>query len=153
MSAHVVITGANRGIGLSFCQHYLAKGYEVTAVVRKASAELSALTVNVIEGVDVSVAADIDVLAQQLSGRKIDILINNAGIFHNETLADTDFDAIEKQLAINSLGPIRVTAALQNNLVQGAKVAMITSRMGSITDNTSGGYNGYGDSSWLELMG
>ena len=143
MSAHVVITGANRGIGLSFCQHYLAKGYEVTAVVRKASAELSALTVNVIKGVDVSVAADIDVLAQQLSGRKIDILINNAGIFHNETLADTDFDAIEKQLAINSLGPIRVTAALQNNLVQGAKVAMITSRMGSITDNTSGGYIGY----------
>ncbi|MBE0364273.1 hypothetical protein PULV_a2566 [Pseudoalteromonas ulvae UL12] len=143
MSAHVVITGANRGIGLSFCQHYLAKGYEVTAVVREASSELKALALNVIDGIDVSLAEDVASLTQRLNGRSIDILINNAGIFHNETLADIDFDAIVKQLEINSLGPIRVTAALQKNLVEGAKVAMITSRMGSIADNTSGGYIGY----------
>ena len=73
----------------------------------------------------------------------IDILVNNAGIFHNETLADMDFAAIEKQISVNSIAPIRITHALQQSLGIDAKVAMITSRMGSIADNGSGGYIGY----------
>ena len=143
MTKHVVITGANRGIGLNLCQQYLTKGYQVTAVVRNPSAELKALDVTVISNIDVANAADIKTLESQLHGHKIDILINNAGIFHNESLADMDFDTINQQIAINAVAPIRVTHALQHCLGVDAKVAMITSRMGSITDNGSGGYIGY----------
>ena len=143
MTKHVVITGANRGIGLNLCQQYLTKGYQVTAAVRNPSAELKALDVTVISNIDVANAADIKTLESQLHGHKIDLLINNAGIFHNESLADMDFDTINQQIAINAVAPIRVTHALQHCLGVDAKVAMITSRMGSITDNGSGGYIGY----------
>ena len=143
MTKHVVITGANRGIGLEFAKQYLAQGFEVTAVVRKPSAELEELSVNVIEGIDVSQGDDVARLASALSGKSIDVLINNAGIFENESLANMDFEAINAQLQINAVAPVRVTHALQANLNSGSKVAMITSRMGSIADNGSGAYIGY----------
>jgi short-subunit dehydrogenase len=143
MTKHVVITGANRGIGLEFAKQYLAQGYEVTAVVRKPSTELQALSVNIIEGIDVSQGDDVTRLASALSGKDIDVLINNAGIFENESLANMDFEAINAQLQINAVAPVRVTHALQANLNSGSKVAMITSRMGSIADNGSGAYIGY----------
>ncbi|WP_404342275.1 SDR family oxidoreductase [Pseudoalteromonas mariniglutinosa] len=143
MAKHVVITGANRGIGLNLCQQYLQLGWQVTAVVRKPSAELRALDTKIISDIDVANSDDIASLAKQLHGYKIDLLINNAGIFHNETLAEMDFDGIEQQLAINAVAPIRVTHALLQSLGVDAKVAMITSRLGSISDNDSGGYIGY----------
>lgn len=143
MTKHVVITGANRGIGLEFAKQYLAQGYEVTAVVRKPSTELQALSVNIIEGIDVSQGDDVARLASALSGKPIDVLINNAGIFENESLTNMDFEAINAQLQINAVAPVRVTHALQTNLSNGSKVAMITSRMGSIADNGSGAYIGY----------
>lgn len=143
MTKHVVITGANRGIGLEFAKQYLAQGYEVTAVVRKPSTELQELSVNIIEGIDVSQGDDVARLASMLSGKSIDVLINNAGIFENESLANMDFEAINAQIQINAVAPVRVTHALQANLNSGSKVAMITSRMGSIADNGSGAYIGY----------
>jgi len=143
MTKHVVITGANRGIGLEFAKQYLAQGYEVTAVVRKPSTELQGLSVNIIEGIDVSQGDDVARLASALSGKSIDVLINNAGIFENESLANMDFEAINAQLQINAVAPVRVTHALHANLNSGSKVAMITSRMGSIADNGSGAYIGY----------
>jgi NAD(P)-dependent dehydrogenase (short-subunit alcohol dehydrogenase family) len=143
MTKHVVVTGANKGIGLNLCKQYSAKGYRVTAVVRTPSEELQALDVKIISDIDVSNADDVATLANYLHGDKIDILVNNAGIFHNETLADMDFAAIEKQISVNSIAPIRITHALQQSLGIDAKVAMITSRMGSIADNGSGGYIGY----------
>ncbi|MEH6397279.1 SDR family oxidoreductase [Pseudoalteromonas sp.] len=143
MTKHVVITGANRGIGLNLCQQYLAKGYQVTAVVRTPSNELKALDVTVISNIDVANAADIATLENQLHGHKIDLLINNAGIFHNESMAEMDFDTINQQITVNAVAPIRVTHALIHSLGVDAKVAMITSRMGSIADNGSGGYIGY----------
>ncbi|GGF13105.1 SDR family NAD(P)-dependent oxidoreductase [Pseudoalteromonas shioyasakiensis] len=143
MTKHVVVTGANKGIGLNFCKQYLAQGYRVTAVVRTPSEELKALDVKIISDIDVADADDVATLANYLHGDKIDILVNNAGIFHNETLADMDFAAIEKQISVNSIAPIRITHALQQSLGIDAKVAMITSRMGSIADNGSGGYIGY----------
>ena len=139
----MVITGANRGIGLEFAKQYLVQGYEVTAVVRKPSTELQELSVNIIEGIDVSKSNDVARLASALSGKSIDVLINNAGIFENESLANMDFEAINAQLQINAVAPVRVTHALQANLDSGSKVAMITSRMGSIADNGSGAYIGY----------
>ncbi|MBE0457370.1 SDR family oxidoreductase [Pseudoalteromonas sp. KG3] len=143
MTKHVVITGANRGIGLNLCQQYLAKGYQVTAVVRNPSDELKELDVTVISNIDVANAADIATLESQLHGHKIDLLINNAGIFYHETMAEMDFDTLNQQIAVNAVAPIRVTHALIHSLGVDAKVAMITSRMGSIADNSSGGYIGY----------
>jgi len=143
MTKHVVVTGANKGIGLNLCKQYSAIGYRVTAVVRIPSEELQALDVKIISDIDVSNADDVATLANYLHGDKIDILVNNAGIFHNETFADMDFAAIEKQISVNSIAPIRITHALQQSLGIDAKVAMITSRMGSIADNGSGGYIGY----------
>ncbi|ESP91289.1 MULTISPECIES: SDR family oxidoreductase [Pseudoalteromonas] len=143
MTKHVVITGANRGIGLEFCRQYAELGYQVTAVVRNSSEELDELGITVIENIDVSVEQDVASLSAQLQGQAIDILINNAGIFSNESLEHMDFAQLEAQLAVNAVAPIRVTHALQSQLSKGAKVAMITSRMGSITDNSSGAYIGY----------
>jgi NAD(P)-dependent dehydrogenase (short-subunit alcohol dehydrogenase family) len=143
MKKHVLITGANRGIGLNLCKQYLAKGCEVTAVVRNPSEELQALNVNVISHIDVANESDVTTLKNQLQGHKVDILINNAGIFSNESVSSMDFYAINQQLAINAVAPVRVTYALLQSLGVDAKVAMITSRMGSITDNGSGGFIGY----------
>ncbi|CCQ11242.1 Short-chain dehydrogenase/reductase (SDR) superfamily [Pseudoalteromonas luteoviolacea B = ATCC 29581] len=139
----VVITGASRGIGLALCRFYLERHCDVVAVVRKTSVDLDALGVEVIEHIDVTRSHDVAELQRTLRGRHIAILINNAGLFHNETLEQMDFEAIEQQLNVNAIAPIRVTHALQDNLSTGSKVAMITSRMGSIADNGSGGYVGY----------
>ncbi|AIY64431.1 SDR family oxidoreductase [Pseudoalteromonas piratica] len=143
MSKHVVVTGANRGIGLAFVKQYISEGFKVTAVVRNASDELIASGANVISGIDVVNADDITTLKKALAGQQVDILINNAGVFKNESLADMDFASIEEQINVNAIAPIRVTHALQDNLIAGSKVAMITSRMGSIEDNGSGAYIGY----------
>ena len=143
MSKSVVITGCNRGIGLSFARLYQSRGWQVYALCRHSSEQLSALGVNVIEGIDV---ADVNVassLQQALSGVTIDLLINNAGILRNEVLGDLDFDSIRQQFEVNTLGPLKVTEALLPQLTKGAKIAFITSRMGSIADNGSGGRYGY----------
>ncbi len=143
MSKSVVITGCNRGIGLSFAELYQARGWQVYALCRQSSKELSSLGVNVIEGIDV---ADVDVassLQQALRGVNIDLLINNAGILRNEVLGDLDFDSIRQQFEVNTLGPLKVTEALLPQLAKGAKITFITSRMGSIADNGSGGRYGY----------
>ena len=118
----ILITGANRGIGLELCRQLVSRGDEVIAVCRKASAELQLLSLRVIEGVDVSEADSISSLAAQLGGEKLNWLINNAGILSVETLDNLDFKAIERQFRVNSLGPLQVTAALLANLPRGAKV-------------------------------
>ena len=104
---------------------------------------LEAAGAEVLSGIDVADSAAVNQLAEQLEGRRIDILINNAGILSDESLDDLDFDRMRRQFEVNSLGPLRVTAALRNNLGRGSKVAIVTSRMGSIEDNTSGGRYGY----------
>ena len=139
----VLITGANRGIGLEFCRQLAARGDTVIATCRTPSAALTALPVEVIPGVDVADDDSVAALAAALSGRTIDLLINNAGVLIRTSLESLDFELIRKQFEINSIGPLRVTTALRDNLVQGSTVAIITSRMGSIADNTSGGHYGY----------
>ena len=139
----VVITGANRGIGLELARQFKQRGDQVVAACRKASEELTKLGVEIVEGVDVAKDASVGQLASSLKGRTVDVLVNCAGILSDESLGDLDFDRIRKQFEINSLGPLRVTAALKENLGEGSKVAIVTSRMGSIEDNTSGGRYGY----------
>ncbi|WP_421864594.1 SDR family oxidoreductase [Motiliproteus sp.] len=143
MKQTVVITGASRGIGLSLTKLYLSKGCNVFALCRQPSAELSTSGATVVEGIDMADDRVIERLKNTLAGVRIDLLINNAGILQNEVLGQIDFDSLRQQFEVNTLGPIRAVEALASNLVTGAKVAMITSRMGSVTDNTSGGRYGY----------
>ncbi|MDJ0957471.1 MAG: SDR family oxidoreductase [Arenicellales bacterium] len=138
-----VVTGSNRGIGLELCRQASARGDNVYALCRAASKELEALSVHIIDGVDVGADQSIQQLSSRLKGVEIDILINNAGILSRQSLDNLDFDAIRHQFEVNSLGPLKVTRSLLSNLKPGAKVAIVTSRMGSIADNTSGGHYGY----------
>jgi NAD(P)-dependent dehydrogenase (short-subunit alcohol dehydrogenase family) len=78
-----------------------------------------------------------------LGDTAIDGLINNAGIVKRVTLEDLDFDSIREQFEVNALGALRVTHALLPNLKAGSKIVLMTSRMGSIADNTSGSSYGY----------
>jgi NAD(P)-dependent dehydrogenase (short-subunit alcohol dehydrogenase family) len=140
-----VVTGANRGIGLSLVQLLLERKSTVVAACRKRSAELSALGPEIVDPVDVTDDAGIARLVQAVGDRTIDLLINNAGIllWQNNGLEPLDVSGITKQFEVNALGPLRVTAALRQKLGRGSKVGFITSRMGSIDDNTSGGSYGY----------
>jgi short-subunit dehydrogenase len=139
----ILITGANRGIGLELTKQLLLRGDEVIAVCRTASEELQSLKLRVIEGIDVCTDQSISSLQSQLGDEKLDWLINNAGILSVESLDSLDFGTMEQQFRVNALGPLRTTAGLLQNLPSGSKVGIVTSRMGSIEDNTSGGYYGY----------
>ncbi len=141
--AVIVITGANRGIGLALAQQLSQRGDTVIAACRKTSRELGAAGAQAIEGVDVTSDDAVARLAETLEGREIDVLINNAGVLTREELDDLDWDAMRRQFEVNTLGPLRVTKALLPNLKPGAKVAIISSRIGSIADNSSGGRYGY----------
>jgi NAD(P)-dependent dehydrogenase (short-subunit alcohol dehydrogenase family) len=141
--ATVVITGANRGIGLEFVKQYLAKGDKVIALCRNTSDELSQSKAKVIDKVDVGNPECLHKILPTLSDLKIDLLINNAGVLADESLEDMSVATLEYQFRVNSMGPLLVTQMLRKQLVKGAKVALITSRMGSLTDNTSGGRYGY----------
>ncbi len=141
--ATALITGANRGIGLELCRHLSERGDRVIAACRRASPDLEGLGVRVIDDVDVSSDDSVRSLAQKLEGERIDVLVNNAGILEPTSLENLDWDAIRRQFEVNSLGPLRVTQAVLPALADGAKIAIITSRMGSIGDNGSGGSYGY----------
>jgi len=141
--ATIVITGCNRGIGLQLCTQYSARGDDVIAVVRTSNPELDALPIRVVTGVDVGDAASMTVLKDAIGEQSIDILLNNAGILRGDSLDNLDYAAMEEQFRINTLGPLRVTEALLPRLGSGSKVAIISSRVGSIDDNGSGGNYGY----------
>jgi NAD(P)-dependent dehydrogenase (short-subunit alcohol dehydrogenase family) len=119
------------------------RGDQVIAVCRHASPGLSELDVRIIGDVDVSSDADVAQLAKSLDGQVVDILINNAGILRSDTLDTLDYDAMLEQFRVNTLGPLKVTRALLNNLQAGSKVAIVSSRVGSIEDNQSGNNYGY----------
>lgn len=134
---HLVVVGSNRGIGLEWCRQGVERGHQVTALCRRASPELVALGAQVIEGIDVS---DPPPLPQV---EAIDWLILNAGIWRTESLDDLNFDTIREQLEVNALGPLRVFERLHDRLRSGSKVGLVTSQMGSLADNSSGGRYGY----------
>ena len=141
--ALVVITGANRGIGLALVEEALKRGDKVVAVCRHSSSELDRSGAEVIAGIEVTEGASVAKLADKLAGRRIDVLINNAGIHRHDHLGELDFERIRQQFETNALGPLRVTEALLPLMHEGSKVAIITSRSGSIGDNGSGGTYGY----------
>jgi len=142
--AVTVVTGANRGIGLALVEQLLARGAQVVAACRKPSQALQASGAEIVADVDVSQAAGVQKLAAAVGDRDVELLINNAGILvFGDSLGSLNVDGIRQQFEVNALGPLLITAALTSNLKPGAKVALITSRMGSIEDNGSGGGYGY----------
>jgi NAD(P)-dependent dehydrogenase (short-subunit alcohol dehydrogenase family) len=138
-----LVTGANRGIGLELCHALKEHGQTVVAVCRKPTPELEQLGVRIESGVDVTANESLAKLAGRLRDVKLDCVIANAGILRSDSLESLDWDSVQAQLEVNALGPLRTVKALLPNLAQGGKVGLITSRMGSIADNGSGGYYGY----------
>lgn len=140
-----VVTGANRGIGLELCKQIAERGDDVIAVCRTSSKELGALgaKVKVVDGVDVTSDGAGPKVAAALGDRSIDVLLNNAGVLVPGNLEGLDFDAVTKQFEVNAVGPLRLTKALLPKLAKGSKVALVSSRAGSIGDNGSGGLYGY----------
>lgn len=143
----ILITGANRGIGLEFVKQFSKKGHRIIACCRapEKAAALQAIaqkqTVE-IHGLDVNRDESIANLVTQLGSTKIDLLINNAGIYGlRRGLGELDYEVWQNVFLTNTLGPIRVTEALVNKdcLEKGALLVYITSKMGSIADNSSGG--------------
>ena len=149
-SRAVLITGANRGIGLELARQYSAAGWRVIGTARKpeAAEELAATGATVMQ-LDVTDPESVDRLARGLAGQTLDMLINNAGIQPLMwKLADIDFDAFEQALRVNTVGPVRVTKALLQNLRSGQlrRVVNITTNLSSIAGNTDGGFYGYRES-------
>lgn len=139
----VLITGANRGIGLEFARRYAALGYRVIATCRKpdAAPELQALAGKhpqfSVETLDVLDHAGIDALAQKLAGQPIDILLNNAGIPGNtrgQMFGKLDYPDFNEVMAVNAVGPIKVCEAFVKHVQVSAQKKMITvsSGQGSI---------------------
>jgi NAD(P)-dependent dehydrogenase (short-subunit alcohol dehydrogenase family) len=141
--ATILITGCNRGIGLELATQFDARGDDVIGVCRTASDELSRLGARVITGVDVADGDSLSRLKDEVGEQTIDVLINNAGIVHGDEFGSIDYDEMLLQYRVNTLGPLRMTEALRDNLAAGSKVIIVTSRVGSIEDNSSGGYYGY----------
>lgn len=139
----ILVTGANKGIGLEFCRQLTARGATVVATCRRSSAELKGLRVKIVEDVEMTRDESAARLARELAGLRIDWLILNAGIFDSTALGELDFDRMRCEYDVNALGPLRVTQALLPSLLAGAKIALIGSRAGSIGDNSSGGNYGY----------
>lgn len=142
--AAILITGATRGIGLALTRQLVARGDRVVALCRRCSPELKTIEgIRIIEDVDVTDDAALARLSNQFEHQPIDVLIHNAGIMEGDTLRSFSADAIREQFEVNALAPLRLTQALLPNLRSGSKVVLITSRMGSIEDNSSGGLYGY----------
>lgn len=143
MTQTVLITGANRGIGLEYCRQLQARGERVIAVCRKTSPELEALGVRVEAGIDLTSAAAVDGLVQRLAGLPLDLVILNAGVLEASRLDALDPDSLRRQFEVNALAPLLLTRALLDQLQPGAKLVLMSSRMGSIDDNSSGDSYGY----------
>jgi NAD(P)-dependent dehydrogenase (short-subunit alcohol dehydrogenase family) len=140
---HWLITGANRGIGLELCRQLQGRGETVIAVCRQASPELETLGVRIESGVELSDESAIAALVGRLGERRLDGAILNAGILEADDLPSLQAGSVLRQFEVNALAPLLLARALLPHLGEGSKLALITSRMGSIDDNGSGGYYGY----------
>lgn len=143
----IVITGAGRGIGLELTKQLAARGDHVIAACRAPTPALAAIpNVEIVKDVDVTSDVGASRLTDAVGTRLIDVLVCNAGILEPQSGSPSlgfDLDSIRRQMEVNALGPLRITAALLRNMGAGAKIALLSSRAGSIGDNSSGGLYGY----------
>jgi len=146
-----LITGANRGIGLEFCRQYAAEGWRVLACSRypEKSDELNRLATGnpeliIVHALDVADHVEIDRLAQVLAGESIDLLINNAGIYPDSDksgFGHTDYAGWLQAFRINTMAPLKMAETFAAQIARGKQktIVTITSKMGSIADNSGGG--------------
>jgi len=150
----VLITGANRGLGLEFARQYLVDGWQVYAACRDpaSASELRQLTEDSggrlrTLAIDVTDAGSVKAAAAELDGQAIDLLLNNSGIIgpHGQTIGNIDYDAWAEVLEVNTMGPMRVSEAFVDNVARSDRKLIVTlaSGMGSLADNTSGGSIAY----------
>ncbi len=142
----VLITGANRGLGLEFARQYGADGWRVVATCREPDKadSLKALGGEVeVHPLDVADHRAVEALAGRLDGAAIDLLLSNAGVYGPRAApeSDDDYRAWDEVLRINSMGPYKVARCFAGHVTQSEKklIVAVTSKMGSIADNTSGG--------------
>ncbi|PKO25324.1 MAG: short-chain dehydrogenase [Betaproteobacteria bacterium HGW-Betaproteobacteria-8] len=146
--ATLLITGANRGLGLEFVKQYVEAGWQVIACCRwpddarelQALAERSGDQVE-IHPLDVADFEEIDALALILQGRPIDLLINNAGVYPQSNFGEVDYEAWAEAFHINSMAPMKMAEAFVSHIAASnlKKIVTVSSKMGSLDDNTSGG--------------
>ncbi len=139
----IFITGASRGLGLEFTRQYAAAGWSVTAACRDPSRapELAALGVETV-ALDLADAASIRRAAETLQGRSFDILLNNAGVYgEGQQFGRLSEAEWERVMLVNAIAPLKLTEAFLPHLMAGQRKLMVflTSKMGSIADNSSGG--------------
>ncbi len=139
----VIVTGADRGIGAALVRAYQQRGARAIAACLGDGRDLVAEGLEVAGGVDVTNLSSLQALRARLGATRIDILISNAGAFHPDDFEHLDFDAMLRLYDINALGPLRVAQALAPAMAANSKLGIITSRVGSIADNGSGGMYGY----------
>jgi NAD(P)-dependent dehydrogenase (short-subunit alcohol dehydrogenase family) len=142
----VLVTGANRGLGLEFAKQLQETGYEVIGTARSpGKADQLKATGARVEQLDVASPESVEALANRLNGVPIEMLINNAGMLNrsDSSLDTLDFEVMERTFQVNSLGPLRVTQALLPNLQAGGKktIVNISSIMGSIELSSGGSYS------------
>ncbi|QNI84788.1 short-chain dehydrogenase/reductase (SDR) superfamily [Synechococcus sp. PROS-7-1] len=141
--ASVLVTGSNRGIGLEYCRQLRERGFDVIAVCREPSPELQALDVRVEAGLDQSDPGMPADLTRRLDGLSLHWVILNAGMLESIGFDQLDEASIRRQFEVNALAPLRLVRALVGQMPSGGKLALMSSRMASIDDNTSGGSYGY----------
>ncbi|MFE8595675.1 SDR family oxidoreductase [Archangium violaceum] len=148
------ITGASRGLGLEFVRQLLNRGDTIEAGVRSPSEarQLQELVRGAegrlrLHALDISDSKSVDAFAATVGqGEALDVLINNAGVYGKDgALTELDYESMASTFAVNTLGPLRLTAALLPALRRGSarRIIHITSQMGSIGDNGMGGSYGY----------
>lgn len=142
---NVLVAGADRGIAKALAERYLARGDAVIAACLGSSSELAARGARVEPAVDVRSDAAVDRMAARLTadGVRLDVLLHVAGVLGLDTLGEIDFDEVRRQFEINALGPLRMIRGCLPLLASGAKVGIVTSRVGSLSDNESGGMYAY----------
>lgn len=140
---HILITGAESGLGLALTRAFVDAGSSVAALCRQSSPALDALAPDIHQGIDVTNAAAVYRAAAEMGDKTIDVLINNAGIMIEDDIDRIDIAAVRAQFEVNALGPLSVALAFRKRFRRGSRVVNISSRLGSMADNESGEDYGY----------